>query len=78
MNNMIFRNIQTILALGLTLASCQVRDLVQDPLPEKDGIVLDFSVTTPDMQAAPTKAVADKGVESLSCSASAQTAGSLM
>ncbi len=35
MNNMIFRNIQTILALGLTLASCQVRDLVQDPLPEK-------------------------------------------
>lgn len=47
MNNMIFRNIQTILALGLTLASCQVRDLVQDPLPEKDGIVLDFSVTTP-------------------------------
>lgn len=65
MNNMIFRNIQTILALGLTLASCQVRDFVQDPLPEKDGIVLDFSVTTPDMQAAPTKAVADKGVESL-------------
>lgn len=65
MNNMIFRNIQTILALGLTLASCHVRDLVQDPLPEKDGIVLDFSVTTPDMQAAPTKAVADKGVESL-------------
>lgn len=65
MNNMIFRNIQTILALGLTLASCQVRDLVQDPLPEKDGIVLDFSVTTPDMQTAPTKAVADKGVESL-------------
>ncbi len=65
MNNMIFRNIHKILTLGLVLASCQVRDLVPDPLPEKDGIVLDFSVTTPDMRAVPARAVADKGVESL-------------
>ncbi len=65
MNNKIFRYLQIATVMSIALASCQIRDIVPVVMPEQDDIVLNFEVSTPDMQAAPTRAVSDNGVESL-------------